>query len=180
MSPHELQYCKPDSRSPGFRISIGSTLPRCVRVRSPVVKTVDGVAEGEVRSDSQEKVPFHQRDDGFLGSGRVKHAVETLLGSAGRPLCPSRVSKRSKWQDRGIIPAMYSNPSKAMPYQGRPGVPGWLRWHPERSGHGARIRSNLPSSPFQSTRAHDPDRPSGLRHPAWAHQSRLEHARVKT
>ncbi len=31
-------------------------------------------------------------------------------------------------------------------------------------------------------RAHgpDPDRLAGLRHPAWAHQSRLEHAKVKT
>ena len=42
-----------------------------------MAKTVDGVAEGEVRSVSQEKAPFHQRDDGFPGSGRVTHLVET-------------------------------------------------------------------------------------------------------
>jgi hypothetical protein len=40
-------------------------LPSCVRLTSRLEKTVDGVAEGEVRSEQGEKVPFHQRDDGF-------------------------------------------------------------------------------------------------------------------
>jgi len=38
------------------------------------------------------------------GSGHVGLPTETFLGSAGRPSCPSRVPRGSKWQDRRIIP----------------------------------------------------------------------------
>jgi hypothetical protein len=47
---------------------------------------------------------FHQHDDGFacVRSGRLR--AEASSGSAELSLNPSRVAKRSKWQDRGIIP----------------------------------------------------------------------------
>jgi len=41
-----------------------------------VVKTLDGVAEGEVRSETRKKGLFHQRDDGFT----VLLPLETVLG----------------------------------------------------------------------------------------------------
>jgi len=41
------------------------TLPCSVRVTSVVGKILDGVTEGEVRSETGGKGPFHQRDHSF-------------------------------------------------------------------------------------------------------------------
>ncbi len=46
----------------------------------------------------------------LLLSGRVGLPNETFLGSAGRPSCPSKVPRQSKWQDRRIIPVQRKSP----------------------------------------------------------------------
>jgi hypothetical protein len=61
-------------------------------------------AEGDVRSETGKKGPFHQRDDRLASVGSRGTPGETFSGSAGRPLCPSGLPKRSKWQGRRIIP----------------------------------------------------------------------------
>ena len=42
-------------------------------------------------------------------SGRVGLPNEASLRSAGRPSCPSRFPRHSKWQHRGIIPVEVAN-----------------------------------------------------------------------
>ncbi len=65
---------------------------------------VDGSACGEVRSKTGTTVLFQQRDDGLPASDGVDFHAEPFSGSAGLPLDPSRVPKRSGWQDRRMIP----------------------------------------------------------------------------
>ncbi len=91
----------------GFSLPFGPVLPSCVWVTSAVGKTVDGLAEGELRSVTGKTGPFHQHDDGFACVSSVGHPTETFSGSAELSLDPSRVPKRQKWQDPGIIPENY-------------------------------------------------------------------------
>ena len=67
----------------GIGVSFGPSLLCCIRVTSAMVRMVDGVAEGEVRSDSQEKVPFHQRDDGFPRVRSCDTRRGNLIGVSG-------------------------------------------------------------------------------------------------
>ncbi len=68
-------------------------------------KIVDGVREGEVRSETVPKGPFHHQNDGLPLSGSVGHSTHTFSGSEEQSFHPSRVPKRPEWQDRFRIPA---------------------------------------------------------------------------
>jgi hypothetical protein len=68
-------------------------------------RTLDGVAEGEVRSEHGETGCFRQRDDGSAYIWSRATPTGSFLRSGGRPFCPPSAPKRSKWQDRRIIPA---------------------------------------------------------------------------
>jgi hypothetical protein len=63
-----------------------------------------GVSEGVVRSETGQKGFFINMATVLLLSGCVVHFPHTFGRSSGRPLCPSRVPRRSKWQNRRIIP----------------------------------------------------------------------------
>lgn len=65
---------------------------------------VDGVVEGEVRSETVKSSLFIDVTTVLPVSGSAGLPTETFLGSEGRPLCPSRVPRGSKWQDRFTIP----------------------------------------------------------------------------
>src|SRR5208283_1413989 len=88
-----------------FNLPLGPLLPGCVRVRT--ARTF-WLTEGRSVMYAQK-----QGKRGFLisvttvlpASGRVGHLLRPFLGPVGRSLCPSRVPKRSKWQDRRIIRA---------------------------------------------------------------------------
>ena len=67
-------------------------------------KSIDGGAVGEVRSKTGKKSFVINMTTVLPASGRVVTPNRDLLGSAGYSLHPSRVPKRSKWQDRRIIP----------------------------------------------------------------------------
>jgi hypothetical protein len=50
--------------------------------------TLDGVVEGEVRSEKEEKRCFRQLGDGFDCIRSRGTLTETFFGSSGGPLCP--------------------------------------------------------------------------------------------
>jgi len=62
-------------------------------------RAVDGVTEGEIRSETGKR-----RDDGFAHVRPVGYPRDTLLGSAELSRRPSGAPKDSKWEDRRMIP----------------------------------------------------------------------------
>jgi len=82
----ESRVSRSEVASPcGFSFPLGPTIPSRVRVTSAAQKTVDGVTEGEVRSEKGEKGHFHQRDDGLPASDRMAQPTETLWGQPRYP-----------------------------------------------------------------------------------------------
>jgi len=67
-------------------------------------KTVDRAAEDEYTQKQGKRDLFFNATTTLPASGRVALPTEIFSGSAGRPLCPSRVPKPSKWQHYCIMP----------------------------------------------------------------------------
>jgi len=66
-------------------------------------KAVDGVTEGEIGSETEQKGFFINMATVLPGPGRHGIPQETFSGSADASRHPSRVPKRSRRQDRRII-----------------------------------------------------------------------------
>jgi hypothetical protein len=65
-------------------------------VTSAVEKTVDGVTEGEVRSETGKKGLFHQHDDGFASFRSRGRLYAHLFGVSGAIPLPLKGAKRFK------------------------------------------------------------------------------------
>ena len=81
------------------RHPLAPILPRCVRVTSAAQKTVDGVTEGELRSEKGEKEHFHQRDDGFAcvrSRGSPHKDLSGVSGTSCAPLGGPRTLKMAR------------------------------------------------------------------------------------
>ncbi len=93
-----------------FSLPFGPVLPSCVRVTSAVEKKWLTEWRRVKYAHKQEKMGLFSNVTTVLPtSGREGHPTDTFLRSVGRPLCPSRTLKRSKLQDRRIIPAKGSS-----------------------------------------------------------------------
>jgi hypothetical protein len=57
-----------------------------------------------IRSETREYVPSLQNKGSFAACGGFAFHIDTVLKGSGANPPPLRVSKRSKWQDRRIIP----------------------------------------------------------------------------
>lgn len=91
-------------------LPLGWILPCCVRLTGALEKTVDGVTEGEVRSETCPKglcidktmvLPLS------CGVGHSTNTLNTFSGSEEQSLHPSRMPKRPQWQSRRIIPGRF-------------------------------------------------------------------------
>ena len=115
-------------------VSFGPLLPSCVRVTSALEKTVDGVTQGEVRSETGKDGLSCQHDDGFACVWSRGTLQGDLLGVRETTCAPLKGPKTLK-----MARPRHNSGLRGRPYLSHPNHRGFARWHkgPSRSGKSA-------------------------------------------